>query len=662
MDQKYNKLSLAVFCMALSACGAGGDGDSAWRGNGNDDGETPFVEGVSVCATTANEAGINFKVCDLPEKTRLEVLHVTSSSSQPIPTVLVGTTDRTVNHSITAAKNGDLIRLGNVVVPESENYLVTCEFEKPISGTEILGNGDLRFNQDSDSGIQTVRCGKTYIIGQIYSSDVTEPDATTGGIRRVEPKAFLRVNLDTSVVDWLRDESGKMVYTDYSSGMDYIPRIYIGGRLLFKATNTPGIISDAANPETFYWSTNGVALETRILKDGIGNQPVSSIFNNIEIEPVLPSGEPQRAYYYKLDGGGTREAWATDGTSAGTLPDGLLDFNGLRDQNAEYTSVKVAGNYLYQASRTGELYRLLSMNLSTKAVQEIVAPTTDSVNITDNYTSGSFVHEGKLYFVRERDFYAPTGKISETWVTDGTPQNTRFAYKNISQNECDYAKHVLLNGNVYLPCSGQLWKINLDDFEWSMVYDPRLTSGVKGVVDLVLAKDKIFFTAITNRTGRQFNSGLFVSDGSTSGTRQVKQEVMPATHFIEGFMNYLIGLNPAGNGRVVFAGSRIGDIAHQIYTTDGTDAGTVRLFPGAEKSPIHPSADCPMSLCSVQEPYKVGEKLLFRTWTRLQQAGELKGLVTYWISDGTLLGTYQLKNTRGGAFQHPFSAVYGGTQ
>ncbi|WP_133490502.1 hypothetical protein [Alcanivorax sp. 24] len=632
--------------MLLLAC-AGGDGDSAWRGDDGGYEDDPVTGGPSQCRLAeAPASGLTLKVCDLPENATLELIHQVSGVTDTV--TLTGTGERTLSHTLDALREDDVLRLGAARVPAPQRYLVTCDFEGAAAGTEQGGDGGLNITGDANGQVQTVLCGRTWLASQTDISAADIPAEVRNETNRV---ALLRINVDTGRVRWLQDPDGGRV-RDANGYQNQVYDHYAGGRyVLFNGV-------DPADPQALnrsLWSTDGTNGGSALVRFPPDNQTALMVTNRGQ---SIVLGDPELAYFIAYFDSGDIGSYVSDGTSEGTRSDELLDFGGESSGHALLGSRVLASQE--NAGGDSRTFSLLAKDIDSGEITTLKSDFT-------NYPMGP--QAGIPYFVGERMYFrARDAGGFWLWVTDGTVAGTRPVSDMIMESLTPF------QGALYFIAreggqndDAQLWKID-GDGELVRLFDIGADASNLGVIDLVATREALFFSVNLEFVSRSPVSALYVSDGTEAGTRRLRDDLMPATTQPQNgapptnWARYITGLHVVGD-RVVFGDNHSAgrDPTNRVWVTDGTDEGTARLFPNAERSPIHSASACALGLCQAFEPISLGGAyLLFRAWRVLDagQAGQ-QGELTFWLSDGTVTGTYRLRAQDGQLFSHPYSTVGG---
>jgi ELWxxDGT repeat protein len=271
----------------------------------------------------------------------------------------------------------------------------------------------------------------------------------------------------------------------------------------------------------------------------------------------------------------TASVWRSDGTAAGTVQVATYAANALDAVGAERRRLRPGGNGVYYFSafepRTGvELYRTDGTAAGTGRLLDLNRDT-----VTGVFTAVGFVNGpagGRALFTGLGDTY-----FGEPWATDGTAAGTAVLK--------------------------DIW--------------PGDEPGISSAGPIVGQGNSLFSPEINGKTyfiGRQESTGLelWVTDGTPGGTHLVKDRVP--------------GPDSGGTGWVMpFRGAaHFFDNFNDIYTTDGTAAGTTRVV------------DFDDGLVA-RNVVAVGDTLYVFAWRNPGGGTEL------WKTDGTQAGTSLVK-------------------
>jgi ELWxxDGT repeat protein len=329
-------------------------------------------------------------------------------------------------------------------------------------------------------------------------------------------------------------------------------------------------------------------------------------------------------FYFTADNGvvGT-ELWKSDGTEAGTV---------LVRDISQVSQIEGVGKFLL--SYKGQLYfegqdTMYGSELwQTTDGPEGAALVRDACpgNCSPNLPStGLGEFQGKLFF----QSYA-SGSEEELWVTDGTVAGTQL-FKDIDP------------GGGSRPYGFQAYKNRLyfiaDSF--SKGFEPYYTdgtpSGTRRLKDILPGfqsssvsgfkptSNVLYFFADDGVNGYE----LWKTNGTSAGTVMVKNIASGSN---DGIYIYAEVANTMElNGNLLFIAND-GTTGRELWTTDGTEAGTVLvkdIRPGSSNSDIIFMAN-------------LNGKVLFR-------ANDGTNGSELWITDGTAAGTKMLKNINAGS-------------
>lgn len=258
--------------------------------------------------------------------------------------------------------------------------------------------------------------------------------------------------------------------------------------------------------------------------------------------------------FFTADDGTGKKLWKTDGTNAGTVPYINL---GTSTTIANPSGLEVFGNDLVYAanpnSNTGnELYKTDGSGNVT-LIKDIATTLLASSNPREITVLGNWI-----YFSADN---GSTGR--ELWRSDGTNAGTQLirdintvggggGMPTLSSNPSDFFQ---VGSTVYFTADNgingdELWKTTGSAGGTVMVKDITVGTGSTIISDMIEYNGKLYFTAY-NVT--DFNSNLWVSDGTTAGTT-------------------MITINPSGDSDV----SNIVLYNNELYfgANDGSGIGT----------------------------------------------------------------------------------------
>jgi ELWxxDGT repeat protein len=338
------------------------------------------------------------------------------------------------------------------------------------------------------------------------------------------------------------------------------------------------------------WTSDGNDAGTYLLRD-FG--PLSGFAGS------LPAAAVGGTLYFFLNS----SLWKTDGTTAGTLrvtPDSVQV--GSEIAAAGSTVFFLAGDGAHDGPA---LWKSDGTAAGTGPVDPV------------GWTGGTATHltasGGWLYY------FLQGGAEAQLWRTDGTPAGTaHVADIGFGLNDENPPLLAELGGRLYFfalkepfyPFALRLWSTDGTEAGTREVTDLGL-----GPTDylfpqgLAAAGGKIFVSAATSPGSGSPVGGLWVTDGTVAGTRQIG-----STGFVgdRGTTDF--------GGRLVFAGPGGNPSGNALWTSDGTAAGTQPLLAADGQSP--------------------GQLESFSTFAgRLIFAATGGPSTVLWQSDGTAAGT-----------------------
>lgn len=346
------------------------------------------------------------------------------------------------------------------------------------------------------------------------------------------------------------------------------------------------------------WKSDGTVQGTRLVKDiypGAGNS---------QIQDMTPFQDG--VLFIAQDDRRGLELWRSDGTESGTLlvkdiapGDGAFStLYGSIQMGSLHDSVLFAAR---DAEHGKELWRSDGTEAGTQLVKDI--------NPGEVWSSPrEFTDvQGTLYFAASDG----SENGSRLWRSDGTSRGTIAVASDLI--ESDPFGFAEANGTLYFfayrPQVGD-WALYASD--GSALGTLVVGGGLKEIAPqhLTNVEGRLFFAAYDGVHGY----GLWTSDGTTAGTRLVREIGLGGTN---GFIDDLV----AFDGRLFFTG--VDDAAGQeLWRSDGTTAGTQvvkDITPGPAGSAVDRIANVGGVLMFVADDGVSGERL--------------------WQSDGTSAGT-----------------------
>ena len=349
------------------------------------------------------------------------------------------------------------------------------------------------------------------------------------------------------------------------------------------------------------WSSDGTAAGTLRIRDAAVS--TSSIqLTNGKLSPGSMSPLADGRLFFPATNGASpnTQPWKTDGTAAGTSQIITLPI----DQAAPYGTHPLGSSLVFFT------------NLALWSTDG-TAGGTHSLG-GGSFPSGSLPALGGSLFYIALD---PAGQAENLWKTDGTPGGT--VPVSFLSPFLDAWKMVTSNGRVFVPGSengsgSSLWVT--DGTAPGTLHISGLGHGgtdLTQIYSLVDAGGTLFFTAFEFGYGWE----LWKSDGTAAGTVLVKTVQAPSIPFY----NLVGGEAAALPGGPLFLVLSDDEAGAELWKSDGTDAGTVRV---ADINP-GPGGSIPHALTPV------GSKLYF-----VADDGVHGDEV--WVSDGMAAGTHMV--------------------
>ncbi len=344
------------------------------------------------------------------------------------------------------------------------------------------------------------------------------------------------------------------------------------------------------------WRTDGSAEGTVLVKD-IAPGPTSGLSVGASIIPI----STDVAVFAAFDADHGLELWRSDGTADGTML--IKDINPGSASSVYYSWLFFWNDTVYFSATdeaTGaELWRTDGTPSGTIQVADINPGPASS-------TPGGFTASGDtLFFVADDGVHG-----CELWGTDGTTAGTRLVKDTDPAVQCDVALdhwpgqiHVAptsltdVDGTLFFSTDTALWRS--DGTEAGTVplrsfYGP--CSGFEAFTCppscLTNVGGALYFQAEDDGSGRE----PWRSDGTPEGTILLKN-INPGACVVDGTGLDHCSSNPCGfregqeEGEVLFSAAA-DELHYEIWTTDGTPAGTV-LAPAPTPTPLRESSPTP---------------------------------------------------------------------
>ncbi len=325
-------------------------------------------------------------------------------------------------------------------------------------------------------------------------------------------------------------------------------------------------------------------------------------------------------YFVATDNGTTYELWKTDGTTAGTIK--LTNQGGTSNGIGQWNAVN--GKYVFSMSNSNtvgrELYVTDGTLAGTSLLSNINAGAGSGINtsIDFSYSNGS-----TMYFVATNN-----GTTYELWKTDGTTAGT-IKLTNQGGTSNGIGQWNAVNGKYVFSMSNsntvgrELYVTDGTLAGTSLLsnINAGAGSGINTSIDFSYSNGStMYFVATNNGTTYE----LWKTDGTTAGTIKLTNQ---------GGTSNGIGQWNEVNGKFVFSMSNSSTVGRELYVTDGTLAGTSFLsnINAGTGSGINTANDF---------SYSNGSTMFFVA-TNNGTNYEL------WKTDGTAIGTVKASNIGG---------------
>ncbi|UOY07187.1 thrombospondin type 3 repeat-containing protein [Muricauda sp. SCSIO 64092] len=432
-------------------------------------------------------------------------------------------------------------------------------------------------------------------------------DGLIRNILALENKVFFSAYDETLGHEiWVSDGTldGTFVLKDINSGEgDSSPFDFFdfNGKLIFKAYTVEF--------STELWMSDGTSDGTVLLKDiNEGNQ--GSVQNTYGYKSF-----DDNFYFFANDGVTGSELWKSNGT-----PEGTTLVKDVYEGNSNNSST----NNFYGGVLNGKLFFLADDGIHGTELWQTDG-TSEGTSLFVDIVEGQFSSFGyppQLIFSDSKAFFHVTDNFSrnELWVSDGTLAGTSFL-KNTSVNNLtlnEFGESIFFFGDNGSNNKKILWKSDGTP-QGTQVVSGKATSSNTSAHnnDIIALGGNAFFAAETERNGIE----LWVSDGTDGGT----------SLFYD--LNSTFGANPSllttVGDQVYFRCNLYGVFG--LCTSDGTIEGTKPLY-------VYPNGHY---IDDESEFIAFDGKLVYIA---------TDGIHGYepWISDGTLEGTFMLKDINPG--------------
>ena len=300
------------------------------------------------------------------------------------------------------------------------------------------------------------------------------------------------------------------------------------------------------------YKTDGTLAGTSIVKDinpNFGSNPENFIIFNNEL------------YFRAEDGVNGQQLWKTDGTEAGTV---VVSPNVSSPQNLTIFN----GNLYFQGSDNNfdaELWKTDGTEAGTVLVKDIEAG--NSSSSPRNFK----VFNGELFFTA---FTNALGE--ELWKTDGTEAGTNTVIDINNGATSSEINNMVVNNNYFIFTANdgtngtELWKTDGTLAGTTMVKDIS-PGGASTTFDgtLIFDATTTFLVAQT----MAFGTEVWKTDGTEAGTVLVKDINPGADSGLPAFSS----TNPLVHNGIIYFEANDGTNGSELWKSDGTEAGTVMV-------------------------------------------------------------------------------------
>jgi ELWxxDGT repeat protein len=352
-----------------------------------------------------------------------------------------------------------------------------------------------------------------------------------------------------------------------------------------------------------------------------------------------------------------RELWRSDGTDVGTR---VVANIAAGSADALPKDFLVIGSTLYftadDGTRGRELWKTDGTAGGTVIVKDIAAGSADA------YPGAFLVMGSTMYFTADDGIHG-----RELWKTNGTASGTMMV-KDIAAGQVPSYPSSLTNANGVLYFSAndgvngrELWKSNGTSSGTAMVLNLNTTAAGDGIPsneEIIAVGSTVYFTGNTPLTGTE----LYKSDGTSSGTKLVRDISLP------GAVKSPQSSDPRQFAKVgtqvffVATTDTEGPYVHYgLWVTNGTESGTVRISVQREYRSLTVVGDglyyeSQGSLFRVRIANGFINELLLRNVVGEVSEFKQVGGITYfgakegasnpslWRTDGTKAGTYRIQS------------------
>lgn len=258
-----------------------------------------------------------------------------------------------------------------------------------------------------------------------------------------------------------------------------------------------------------------------------------------------------------------RELWVTDGTASGThiVKDINPGIGGSMTISFNYAAIDFNGILFFKANDGTNgpgLWRSDGTEAGTWLVNDLYIDTYD-------YGIGDFAAtDSVLYFV---------AKGNTVWRTNGTYAETRpVAYFQIARNLATYKNNLYFSAAID-NTGEELWRTNGRTDQTSLLKDLNGVIGASLPCNFFATGNALYFTANTSNGWE-----LWKTTGTSTSTQVVK-DINPTG---DGVLTTYSEKTFSNIGNTIYFAANDGVSGYQLWKSDGTEAGTLKLSNLAE--------------------------------------------------------------------------------
>lgn len=286
---------------------------------------------------------------------------------------------------------------------------------------------------------------------------------------------------------------------------------------------------------------------------------IADFITDYEGGPSMAVKAGNKIFFSAPDNVHGRELWVTDGTAAGTYM--VKDINpgiaGSITSLYSFIAYDFNGILFFKASNGingQELWRSDGTSSGTWMVKDLYADNTDQ-GIYDLAATDSLL------------FFTTRGSV--VWRSNGTAQGTYVVGSfQIARNLATYKNSLYFSAS---PDNNgeELWKTNGATGATILLKDINGAIGASLPCNFHATNNALYFTAATNAGWE-----LWKTTGTNASTVMVK-DINPGG--ANGALDYYSNVEMTNIGNTLYFRANDGINGHQLWKTDGTDAGTIRL-------------------------------------------------------------------------------------